>query len=59
MQCVLQQDIKIHAVDMYHQYMNQAQAKIANLSSDELKELINDDEKLEEHVNEVVSGPER
>lgn len=40
---------------MYQQYMNQAQASIAYLSTDELKELINDDEKLEERVNEVVS----
>lgn len=39
---------------MFHQYMSKAQAKIAPLSSDELKELMNDDEKLEEYVNEVV-----
>lgn len=40
---------------MFHQYMSQAQSKIAPLSSDELKELINDDVKLEEYVNQVVS----
>ena len=41
---------------MYHQYMTQASANIRYLSTDELKELLNDDEKLEERVNEVVSG---
>lgn len=41
---------------MYQQYLNQATATISNLSSDELKELLNDDEKLEVHVNDVVSG---
>lgn len=40
---------------MYQQYLNQAQAAIGNLSSDELKELLNDDEKLEMHVNDAVS----
>lgn len=40
---------------MYQQYMNQAQSAISNLSSDELKELLNDDEKLEVHVNDAVS----
>lgn len=40
---------------MYQQYLNQAQAAISNLSSDELKELLNDDEKLEIHVNDAVS----
>lgn len=41
---------------MYQQYLNQAQSAINNLSSDELKELLNDDEKLEVHVNDAVSG---
>lgn len=41
---------------MYQQYLNQAQSSINNLSSDELKELLNDDEKLEVHVNDAVSG---
>lgn len=40
---------------MYQQYLNQAQSAIGSLSSDELKELLNDDEKLEVHVNNVVS----
>lgn len=40
---------------MYQQYLNQATAAVAYLSTDELKELINDDEKLEERINDVVS----
>lgn len=40
---------------MYHQYFNQASSALAYLSSDELKELLNDDEKLEERINDVVS----
>lgn len=40
---------------MFQQYMNQASAAIDYLSSDELKVLLNDDEKLEEQVNEVVN----
>lgn len=39
---------------MYQQYLNQAQSAISNLDTDALKELMNDDEKLEIHVNEVV-----
>lgn len=39
---------------MYQQYLNQAKAALDYLSSDELKELLNDDEKLEERVNDVV-----
>lgn len=42
--------------EMYQQYVNQAKSAIDYLSSDELKELLNDDEKLEERVNEVVSN---
>lgn len=42
---------------MYQQYIYQAQSAIAYLSTDELKELINDDEKLEERVMDVVSVP--
>lgn len=42
---------------MYQQYVYQAQSAIAYLSTDELKELINDDEKLEERVMDVVSVP--
>lgn len=34
--------------------MTQAQASIAHLLSDELKELLNDDDKLEERVNEAL-----
>lgn len=39
---------------MYQQYMNQAQAKLTSLSSDELNILLYDDSKLEDRVNEVV-----
>lgn len=42
---------------MYQQYMYQSQSAIAYLSTEELKELINDDEKLEERVIDVVSVP--
>lgn len=41
---------------MYQQYLNQATAAVAYLSTDELKELINDDAKLEERINDVVSS---
>lgn len=43
---------------MYQQYLNQAQSAISNLSSDELKELLNDDDKLEVHVNDALKGLE-
>jgi len=43
---------------MYQQQMNQLQLSIANLSSDELKELLNDDDKLEERVNEALNSLE-
>lgn len=39
---------------MFQQYLNQANTAVAYLSSDELKELIDDDEKLEERINDVV-----
>lgn len=39
---------------MFQQYLHQATSAVAYLSSDELKELINDDEKLEERINDVV-----
>ncbi|XP_017081732.2 vacuolar protein sorting-associated protein 37C [Drosophila eugracilis] len=39
---------------MYQEYMNQLQASIAPMASDELKELLNDDEKLETKVDEVL-----
>lgn len=41
---------------MYQQYLNSAQASLHQLSSDELKELLNDDDKLEEKINESVSN---
>lgn len=39
---------------MYQEYLNQLQTSIAPLSSDELKDLLNDDEKLDEKVSEVL-----
>ncbi|KAH8256438.1 hypothetical protein KR032_007239 [Drosophila birchii] len=39
---------------MYQEYLNQLQATIAPMSSDELKELLNDDTKLDEKVDEVL-----
>lgn len=42
---------------MYHQYMNVAQQTLGYMSSDELKDLLNDDEKLEQKVNDSVSHP--
>lgn len=40
---------------MYQQYLNQATSALSYLSSDELKDLLNDDDKLEERVSDVVS----
>lgn len=40
---------------MYQQYLNQAVSSLGNLSSDELKELLNDEDKLDERVNQAVS----
>lgn len=40
---------------MYEQYLNQATSELSYLSSDELKDLLNDDDKLEERVSDVVS----
>lgn len=39
---------------MYQQYFDQAKAAISYLQTDELKELLNNDENLEKRVNEVV-----
>lgn len=41
---------------MYVQYMNQAQSKLAYLTSDDLKDLLNDETKIEDRVDEVVSA---
>nr|XP_036233610.1 vacuolar protein sorting-associated protein 37B [Bactrocera oleae] len=41
---------------MYQEYLNQLQSSIAPLSSDELKDLLNDDEKLDEKVSEVLEN---
>lgn len=37
------------------QYIAQAEVTLNYLSSDELRDLLNDDEKLEARVNELVS----
>ncbi|XP_030374494.1 vacuolar protein sorting-associated protein 37B [Scaptodrosophila lebanonensis] len=39
---------------MYQEYLNQMQTSIAPLSSEELKELLNDDEKLDAKVDEAL-----
>lgn len=39
---------------MYQEYLNQLQVSIAPLSSDDLKDLLNNDEKLDEKVDEVL-----
>lgn len=39
---------------MYQQYMNQIQSTLSYLSSDELKELLNNDDELEKRVDEAV-----
>lgn len=36
--------------------MNQAQSKLAYLTSDDLKDLLNDETKIEDRVDEVVSA---
>ncbi|XP_011211249.1 vacuolar protein sorting-associated protein 37B [Bactrocera dorsalis] len=41
---------------MYQEYLNQLQSSIAPLSSDELKDLLNDDEKLDEKVSVVLEN---
>lgn len=38
--------------------MSQVQSEIAYLSTEELKDLLNDDDKSEERVNDVVSSYE-
>ncbi|XP_055853183.1 vacuolar protein sorting-associated protein 37C [Episyrphus balteatus] len=39
---------------MYQEYLNHLHVSIAPLSSDELKDLLNDDDKLDEKVDEVL-----
>lgn len=45
-----------HKLQMYQQYLNQAVRTLQNLSSDELKDLLNDDDKLDERVDQAVSA---
>lgn len=40
---------------MYQQYLNQAVSSLGHLSSDDLKDLLNDDDKLDDRVNDAVS----
>lgn len=44
---------------MFQQYFDQAKAAISYLQTDELKELLNNDENLEKRVNEVLKGLDR
>lgn len=41
---------------MYHEYLDRIKQSLAHLSSDQLKELLNDDDQLEEKVNEVLAS---
>ncbi|XP_017044259.1 vacuolar protein sorting-associated protein 37B [Drosophila ficusphila] len=41
---------------MYQEYLNQLQASIAPMGSEELKELLNNDDKLDEKVDEVLQS---
>ncbi|KAL1378111.1 hypothetical protein pipiens_015806 [Culex pipiens pipiens] len=43
---------------MYQQYLNQAVRTLQNLTSDELKDLLNDDDKLDERVDQAVQSLE-
>lgn len=43
---------------MYQQYLTQAVRTLQNLSSDDLKELLNDDDKLNERVDQAVEALE-
>ncbi|XP_058821905.1 uncharacterized protein LOC131683700 [Topomyia yanbarensis] len=43
---------------MYQQYLNQAVRTLQNLSSDELKDLLNDDDKLDERVIQAIEALE-
>lgn len=40
---------------MYQQYINEIQSTISHLSSDELKELLHNDDELEKRVDDAVS----
>lgn len=41
---------------MYQQYINSAKTSLDYLNSDELKDLLNDDDKLEQRVTDAVSN---
>lgn len=40
---------------MHLPYLNQAKSEISHLSSEGLQDLLNNDDKLEEYVNDTVS----
>ncbi|XP_055305601.1 vacuolar protein sorting-associated protein 37B [Sitodiplosis mosellana] len=42
-------------IKMYQQFFGQAKSDVAYLTSEELKELLNDDDKLESRINNVVN----
>lgn len=39
---------------MHQQFLNNASSKLYSLSSDELREIFGDDDKLEERIDEIV-----
>lgn len=41
---------------MYQQYLNQAQGSLNYMNSEELRDFLNDEDKLEEKVDEIVSN---
>lgn len=50
---------KIHIINcdsiMYQEYLNQLQSSLFPMSSEQLKELLNNDDKLDDKVDEVWS----
>lgn len=44
---------------MYTQYLNQAKSTLNFMSSDELREFLNDEDKLDERVDEIVINQSR
>lgn len=40
---------------MHQQFLNSACGQLSYMSSDELREYLNDDDKLDEKINEIVS----
>lgn len=40
---------------MHQQFLNNASSKLSFMSSDELREIFGDDDKLDERIDEIVS----